>query len=73
MLIAYRIIMRDAFRNFGITSRSVGIYSILSVPATLVMINLFGYFAGKLKTMKKILMFLGICTLFTILALVLLL
>ena len=73
MLITYRIIMRDAFRNFGITSSSVGIFSILSVPGTLVVVNLFGYFAGKLKTMKPIMMFLGFSTLFVLLALVLLL
>ena len=73
MLITYRIIMRDAFRDFGITSRSVGIFSILSVPATLAVVNLFGYFAGKLKTIKPIMMFLGFSTLFVLLATVLLL
>ncbi len=73
MLITYRIIMRDAFKNFGITSASVGIYSILSVPATLTVVNLFGYFAGKLKAMRGIMIFLGFSTLFVLLGLLVLL
>ena len=69
MLIAYRIIMRDAFKNFGITSKSVAYFSIFSVPPTIGIIVFFGYFAGKLKTMKAIMIFLGLSTLFVLIGL----
>ena len=68
MLVAYRIIMRDAFKNYGITSSSVALFSIISVPLTFVAIILSGFLAGLLKQFKGFLIMIGLLIL-TLLAL----
>lgn len=55
----YRIVMKDAFQNYGITSNSIGVYSLISVPFTILSINLSGYVAIKLKKEKGIMLGIG--------------
>lgn len=59
ILDVYRIMMRDAFKNYGITSNSIAIYSLISVPFSLLSINLIGFIAGKIKKGKLIMVIVG--------------
>ena len=51
--------MRDAFQNYGITSYSIGIYSLISVPFNLISMNIAGYIAGRINKEKGLLLFFG--------------
>ena len=69
MLVAFRLVMRDAFSNYGITSNSIALFSLISVPLTIGAITYSGYLAGAHKQFKTILVAIG----FLILALLILL
>lgn len=51
--------MKDAFQNYGITSSSIGIYSLISVPFTVASINVSGYIAVKVKREKGLMLGMG--------------
>lgn len=59
MVVAYRIIMRDAFKDNGITSSSIAFYSMISVPVTGFSVLLSGYLAGRLKHFKTFMVLIG--------------
>ena len=59
LLDVYWIVMRDAFQNYGITSYSIGIYSLISVPFNLISMNIAGYIAGRINKEKGLLLFFG--------------
>ena len=69
MIVAYKLVMRDAFQSYAITSNSIAIFTLISVPFTIAAITLSGYLAGAHKLFKVLLTSIG----FLILALLILL
>ena len=65
--------MRTAFNSYGITSGTVGAFSIISIPLSIATLIASGYIAGKYGIIKPLLVFLGLVVLIIILFSVLLL
>lgn len=70
ILISYQLTMRTAFSNYGITSTSIAIYSIISIPLLFFSQVITGYLAGRFRFMKGAMIFLGFLVLLVILFLI---
>ncbi len=60
LVVSYRVIMRDAFKNYGITAYSIGMFSLISTPFTIASILLSGYISHNPKNMKTLFVVFGL-------------
>lgn len=70
IVICYKLTMRTAFSDFGITTFSIGIFSVISIPFLIFSQTISGFLAGRFKFMKGAMIFLGFMVLLVILFLI---
>ena len=70
IVICYMLTMRTAFSDYGITSGSIAVFCIISIPLLILSQAFSGYLAGRYRFVKGAMIFLGFLVLLVILFLI---